>query len=612
MAGFSHVITFSGEALPFAAGIRDLVIRPEGDIARLLAGNGQSGGMMSFALSANAPALFSGQQAYGPGQFPLATTTLFMLEQGATSWIIPLGRQDTSLDGYALSGAGFGAPTQFSAGYGSMDAAVALAVGGQQMVYASLAGSGGLTRFTVAANGSLTAAGSIADTAQTYTGDSVALATVSAGGLNYVISASSAEHGITAHVVKPGGQLVAVASIGAREGLGIANPSALETVSTGGQEYLVLASAGTSSLSVIQVQDDGGLLLTDHVLDGLDTRFQAVSVLETVEIGARAYVIAGGADDGLSLFTLLPGGRLLQLASIADSTTTTLANVSALAATVLDGVIQIFAASESEPGLTQFSFDPGPAGLVLEGSDGMNTLSGQSANDVLSGAGGDDTLSGGGGDDILMDGHGSDTLIGGAGADVFVLCRDGQTDYIQDFELGSDRLDLSALPMLHDISQLSFQSTAQGVRISYRSEVVEIISASGQPLSAGDFTNADLLGLSRPATGSVSYMQVLQGGDSNDQLSGQNGDDTIWGAAGADRLVGGGGNDTLQGDAGNDVLFGQWGFDTLHGGDGNDVLHGGAQADNLYGELGDDTLNGDLGNDGLFGGAGNDTLNGGA
>jgi len=300
VAGFSHVITFSGEALPFATGIRDLVIRPEGGIARLYAGNGQSGGMMSFTLAANAAAALSDHQAYGPEQFPLATTTLFLLEQGGTSWIVPLGRQDASLGGHVLSGGSFGAPTQFSAGYGSMDAAVALAVGGQQMVYASLAGSGGLTRFTIAANGNLTAAESIADTAQTYTGDSVALASVSAGGLDYVISASSTEHGITAHVVKPGGQLAAVASIGARQGLGIANPSALETVSTGGQEYIVLASAGTSSLSVIQVLDDGGLLLTDHVLDGLDTRFQSVSVLETVEIGARAYVIAGGADDGLS------------------------------------------------------------------------------------------------------------------------------------------------------------------------------------------------------------------------------------------------------------------------------------------------------------------------
>ena len=67
-------------------------------------------------------------------------------------------------------------------------------------------------------------------------------------------------------------------------------------------------------------------------------------------------------------------------------------------------------------------------------------------------------------------------------------------------------------------------------------------------------------------------------------------------------LVGGGdGNDTLNGQGGNDVVYGGAGNDTLSGGSGNDLLLGGSGNDTLTGGLGADVFAWRLGDQGSTG-----------
>lgn len=111
---------------------------------------------------------------------------------------------------------------------------------------------------------------------------------------------------------------------------------------------------------------------------------------------------------------------------------------------------------------------------MLRGGNGVDTLRGGDGNDVLIGNKHDDRLVGGGGDDILIGGKGKDTLIGDDGADTFVFARtnhstnDANADKISDFEIGTDRIDLSDIIAgeLVFIDGNAFSGTANEVRIS--------------------------------------------------------------------------------------------------------------------------------------------------
>src|SRR5437867_2114313 len=60
---------------------------------------------------------------------------------------------------------------------------------------------------------------------------------------------------------------------------------------------------------------------------------------------------------------------------------------------------------------------PAAPGVVVNGTNGNDTLTGSANDDTLNGLNGNDTLFGLGGNDTLLGGNGSDTLEGGPGAD---------------------------------------------------------------------------------------------------------------------------------------------------------------------------------------------------
>ncbi|SHE71321.1 Hemolysin-type calcium-binding repeat-containing protein [Litoreibacter ascidiaceicola] len=101
---------------------------------------------------------------------------------------------------------------------------------------------------------------------------------------------------------------------------------------------------------------------------------------------------------------------------------------------------------------------------------------------------------------------------------------------------------------------------------------------------------------------------MIYGGQGNDVLAGNEGDDRITGGAGNDEISAGAGFDDLNGGRGDDILRGGEGTDYLDGGKGNDILVAGVDTDWLEGGDGNDilvALNGG-GADELFGGEGED------
>ena len=145
--------------------------------------------------------------------------------------------------------------------------------------------------------------------------------------------------------------------------------------------------------------------------------------------------------------------------------------------------------------------------------------------------------------------------------------------------------------------------------------------SSGAP-ELGEIPEEPVLPLPEPVPDAETENDLIEGGDSADDLQGGRGNDTILGgagddwiqgdgeydAAGADEIWGGAGADSLAGQGGDDIIWGEDGDDTIYGGEGQDTLFGGAGNDWLSGHDGDDVLVAGGGGDDLDGGRGNDLL----
>lgn len=650
--------TLGGTTVPDGLRIADFAVHATAAGTFLYAATAAEG-ILGFGLGSGAAPVALGIAAYAPGADVFGPPRLDLLVQGGSAWLFPGGRFPAELTGIGLQADGhFGASATFSDGPGgdfrARDMGV-LDLAGTTRIFAAGASPSGIAAWSVApAASELIPGPGFADTAATYLADVGVITAAALPGAALVLAGSAAEHGVTALRVAADGSLSHLGSIGANEGFGLAVPSALEVATLGGQSFLIVADAGTSALSVLRI-DDAALVPTDQVMDTLSTRMQGVTALSVLTIGERCYVAAGGGDDGISVFQLLPDGRLFLATTIADEAGLALADVSALRLVEVGGEVQLFVASGSENGLSQFRLTPGPVGMTVMGGNVAENIAGGVQDDHILGGGGNDVLSGGAGRDILVDGSGADTLTGGQGADVFVLYADGQIDRITDFDIAQDRLDLSDWLLLNSPVQLLIEPTVTGAILRYGNEVLEIVTHDGSSLLPGQFTTANVLNLPRPAVEHI-YRQRLDiatpGADSivgtvfgdpirglagNDTLDGGDGDDTLTGGPGSDRLNGGAGSDFAdyataaarvtvdlvtvannQGEALGDRfssvenLRGSAFDDDLRGNKFANLIEGGDGADGLTGREGNDTLRGGAGNDNLVGGSGADLLDGGA
>ncbi len=391
----------------------------------------------------------------------------------------------------------------------------------------------------------------------------------------------------------------------AAQGFWVSAPMDVEGVVVGDATFAVVASAGSSSLTVVQVDEGGEMSITDHLVDSRDTRFGGAQELAIVEIGGRVFVVAAGSDDGLSLFELLPTGRLLHLATIEDQLDTTLNNVSSIDVQVQGNALLVFVGSQNETGITSYRVDMFEHGDLLVGTDG------------------NDHHIGGVGADVFVDTLGSDTFEGGAGADMFVVLGDREVNYIADFEVGVDMLDLSGWAYFRDFAEVTVNVMNNGARLIYGGEELRIFSAFGAPITWEELDAAVTTGTNRtlstwqfpdvdpdPDPNEENGPRTLMGTAGADSIVGNSMEDLISGLESADFLSGLGGSDSIFGGGGEDVINGNADSDYLAGGEGNDILFGGIGWDTIYGDEGDDQLKGSDGYDQLFGGDGGDVITG--
>lgn len=621
MGNLTFVDVLDMNAAHYLSGVVDFEVFAASGRQVLYSASASGNGLSVFELGFGESATFLEERAL-PARLTLAQIDLSLVDLPGISalWVEPWQTTGTRVIDLESDG-GINATLTLN-GHGALGNGMVHATildgqsGGGAWAYGGIWNSTGLVHLTLNSAGEIASASAVAGA---ETDRIVATTKANIGGTDFLFTVDLNSLGITAWSLDLAGNPTETDFIDASDGLGIATPKALQAVEVAGETYLVLASSGSSSLSVVAVDDGGQMSLSDHAIDSATTRFGAVQAMTSVTHAGKTYIIAGGGDDGLSLLQLLPGGHLLHVQSLVDSAQMTLNNVAALKAVSVGNEIQVFASSETEAGVTQFAIAPGPAGVVRQMVS--STSAGTSGDDILHGGRGNVRLNGFDGDDILIDGTGSDRLQGGAGADVFVLIPDMVTDWIRDFDPAEDRIDLSHHNFLRSVAQLEILETDKGAVLVYQGERLVIESADNSTLSAETFTTSNLLGLTHamPMDGLIDALDILannnanviEGGAGDDRLSGRGGADVITGAGGIDQIYGGGGDDTLSGGDGDDLLIGGKGNDEIFGNMGEDRLDGGEGADVLWGGGGEDVLKGASGTDHLIGGTGDDRLDGG-
>ena len=139
-------------------------------------------------------------------------------------------------------------------------------------------------------------------------------------------------------------------------------------------------------------------------------------------------------------------------------------------------------------------------------------------------------------DEALVDGAGKDNLFGRGGADVFKMDADGEADSIKDFQVGQDKIDISAWGVTsHASLDITTHSTGKSI-VRFGAETLSV--------NNGNWT--------LPATSLTADQFIFASGPAR-----------ITGTAGNDRLIGSNGAETLYDDLGNDNLYGRGGADVF-------------------------------------------------
>ena len=494
MALFTRTAVLSG-GLSHMAGLIDLRVFDIAGTSYLFSGSEADGGLNVFALSPGGAAIPRDSVAYSGVTGTLGLRDISLAEVNGQAILLPAGRYDNRLTIHKIDATGgfdgtryLGASTEY---IGGIDETLVMQVNGRTFMVASQFETSGFRSFEIRNDLSLGYKREFLDTPDTHVGDIRDFASGIKDGRTYFFAVSAQDDGVSSYWIGKWGNIKERDSIGPADGLYVNAPTVLETVELAGKLFVLVGGTGSDTISVLRVDTWGGLFVADQVMDDLTTRFADVSAIDSFDYQGRQFVLAAGSDDGMSLFELSPDGRLFLKTSIADQPDTTLTNVETIETRVFGSEIQVFAGG-SGGGITQFDLDLGNIGSRLTGTDTADTLTGTASDDLLVGFDGADSINGGGGDDLILDGAGADIMTGGAGADVFFFIEDGRMDIVTDFTPGVDKLDLSEFPLLYDIDRLTFTQKAYGVLITYGPDRFRI-EETGDTLLVSELGNDDFI-----------------------------------------------------------------------------------------------------------------------
>ena len=237
-------------------------------------------------------------------------------------------------------------------------------------------------------------------------------------------------------------------------------------------------------------------------------------------------------------------------------------------------------------GLTIDMSDAANSTGIAEGDtyDSIERIQGSDFDDVIILTGDTEVSDAREGNDLIIDGDGRNAMRGGAGADVFQFgAGDGHQDQIRDFEVGEDRIDISAWGVSDfDDLVITPRNATSGAIVTYGDESIRLdglAQSDIDAISASDFilvpevepsgtialsgTEAsDIIGLGYIDASGTEYSNAghtIYAGSGSDTVHDGAGDDVVYGGDGQDRFFAGAGADHYDGGAhhNDEVLYHQ-------------------------------------------------------
>ncbi|MCB1367201.1 MAG: Hint domain-containing protein [Rhodobacteraceae bacterium] len=240
-------------------------------------------------------------------------------------------------------------------------------VGGNTLVFAG-GNDDGISVFQLADDGTLTSLFDLDDDSALELDNLRELQFVEVGG-NPILIAAGNDDGLSTFSVASDGTLTLLDEIEDDASLLLNNVDALTTISVGGNTFVITGNAHTAAqegVSVFSLGSDGSLTHVDQVTEDSDPSNLELNNLRAVvgaESGGTSYIIAGGDDDGLSVFSIDSSGNLTNVFNIADGTSPDLGgedlelnNLTALAAVSTGGNTYVYAGGEDD-GVSVFTLN---------------------------------------------------------------------------------------------------------------------------------------------------------------------------------------------------------------------------------------------------------------
>ncbi len=474
-------------------GVSDLLYYKEDGEKYLVIGSEGLGSLSVYNITDRNAVTLSGLVAQTENSGTATLSDLVLVPNSTQNYLLPLGRNDDNFALFGLDGAGALPLEQVLTDDGGLYdrgfTGTAARQGDSSYFYTTAFGQPGIQVFKIEPNGQVNNIQNREDTNWLLLDDITVLHYATLHGRSTLLSGGGLVSGMHVFFVKGDGSLGVGRRVLPNEGEGFRAVTDIDTVQIDERVFAIVSAAGSDSLSVFRISKNLQIKPIDIERDTQITRFDNVQAVEVFGTDTRTFVLAGGADDGVSLFELTYRGKLVHLETFGDRFDITLGNVSSIEVRVAGETAYAYVGSSSEGGVTELVIDLARGGEDIRGGATKDRLNGTSGDDVIWGMGKSDRLSGGSGDDRLIDGRGRDTLIGGNGADIFEFVSDGRSDFVLDFDPKVDRIDLSDTSANH-ISDVFIGARKNGIVLKIDEEIIRLRDHDGASFDVTDF-NAD-------------------------------------------------------------------------------------------------------------------------